>query len=225
MQLLLNRVLVVGSGVIIGLGILPAYAQISDRQVDVLVEALRQAAPQTGSAEDGLYSDWQVLPNNIPRWSESCIGRMISPSEFDADPGIARDIITCVMQDVLREEYRNSGSDEAVAVRRSAAWWMTGDPTRYDSGDTASYTQQVFSLYQQQLNSTTAPSQPQAESIAPSEPQPSVYDRYMEAGYTATEQRDYETALLYFKRALDERPGDIYAQQAIQNVEGYLTQP
>lgn len=43
----------------------------------------------------------------------------------------------------------------------------------------------------------------------------------MRAGYTATEQRDYDTALLYFKRALDERPNDTFAEQAIHNVEGY----
>ncbi|HEY9663291.1 MAG TPA: hypothetical protein V6C65_33000, partial [Allocoleopsis sp.] len=46
-------------------------------------------------------------------------------------------------------------------------------------------------------------------------------DRYMAAGYEATQQRNYETALLYFRRALDERPNDSYAQQAIQNVERY----
>ncbi|WP_416669216.1 hypothetical protein [Egbenema bharatensis] len=45
----------------------------------------------------------------------------------------------------------------------------------------------------------------------------------MAAGYEATEQRDYETALIYFQRALDERPNDPYAQQAIQNVEQYRT--
>jgi hypothetical protein len=44
----------------------------------------------------------------------------------------------------------------------------------------------------------------------------------MEAGYTATQQRNYPTALLYFKRALDERPNDSFAMQAIQNVEAYL---
>ncbi|MDX2231468.1 MAG: ARC6/PARC6 family protein [Leptolyngbyaceae cyanobacterium bins.349] len=48
------------------------------------------------------------------------------------------------------------------------------------------------------------------------------YDRYMLAGYAATNRRDHATALVYFKRALDERPEDSYATQAIRNVEGYL---
>jgi hypothetical protein len=48
------------------------------------------------------------------------------------------------------------------------------------------------------------------------------YSRYMRIGYTATQQRDYQTALINFRRALEERPGDTYASRAIQNVEGYI---
>lgn len=44
----------------------------------------------------------------------------------------------------------------------------------------------------------------------------------MRIGYTATQQRDYQTALINFRRALEERPGDTYASRAIQNVEGYI---
>jgi hypothetical protein len=49
-----------------------------------------------------------------------------------------------------------------------------------------------------------------------------LFDRYMQAGYAATNRRDHQTALIYFKRALDERPDDPYATQAIRNVESYL---
>lgn len=49
-----------------------------------------------------------------------------------------------------------------------------------------------------------------------------LFDRYMLAGYAATNQRNHQTALIYFKRALDERPDDPYALQAIRNVESYL---
>jgi hypothetical protein len=48
------------------------------------------------------------------------------------------------------------------------------------------------------------------------------YDRYMQAGYAATQKRDHEAALRYFKRALDERPGNLYATRAIENTERYL---
>lgn len=248
--------LIVGIGIILGLAILPAQAQVSERQIGALVEALRQAAPQTGNAADGLYSDWQVQPDNISRWSKACLGKLISPADFAASPVTARNILVCVMRDVYQDEYRSS-DNEAIAVRRAAAWWMTGDPSRYDSGDTATYTQRVLNLYQQQLgaaaSSSPAPSSPASSSPAPSstpsfgstiatpppdtatpsssgeaatsssQSQTTAYDRYMQAGYAATEKRDYDTALLYFKRALDERPDDTYAQRAIGNVERYRT--
>lgn len=230
MRLLVRRWIegsIIAIAIGISLGVLPAQAQ-SDQQVRSLVEALRQAAPQTGNSNDGLYSDWQIQASNIPRWSQACIGKTLTPQEFEADLETARSILVCVMRDVLNEEYRNSGNDEAIAIRRAAAWWMTGDPSRYDSGETAAYTQKVLSFYQQQSatpaatvqpNSTQQPSSQAEASPAPSQSTP--YDRYMRAGYAAVEQKNYEAALLHFQRALDERPNDSYAQRAIQNVERY----
>jgi hypothetical protein len=202
----------------------PAQAQVTHDQVRALVEALRLAAPQTGIADDGLYSDWQIKPENIPRWSRSCIGQELSVAEFEASPDTARTIVGCVMQDVLNEAYDDSGNNETIAVRRAASWWMTGDPNRYNSGDTAIYTQRVFDFYQQQRGSLAAPSA--TASTAPASapavsPAPPLFDRYMQAGYSATDARDYDTALLHFRRALDERPNDPYARQAIENVERY----
>ncbi|MBE9115162.1 hypothetical protein IQ249_04540 [Lusitaniella coriacea LEGE 07157] len=48
------------------------------------------------------------------------------------------------------------------------------------------------------------------------------YERYMRIGYDATERKDYQTALINFRRALEERPGDSYATDAIQNVQTYI---
>ncbi len=218
--------LIVSLGVILAAGTLPAQAQVSDRQVSALVEALRQAAPQTGRADDGLYSDWQIMPGNIPRWSRSCIGRELSPTEFEASPDIARSVVTCVMRDVLQDEYAASGNNEILAVRRSAAWWMRGDPSQYNSSEIADYVQRVVSAYEGQRGNATAAAAPQSSpSSGQQPPQTSEFDRYMAAGYAATQERDYATALIYFQRALDERPNNSYAQQAIQNVEQYRTNP
>lgn len=194
----------------VGLGVLPVHAQLSDAQVGKVVEALRQAAPDTGKKDDGLYSDWQVKPDNIPRWSKNCTGRELSPTEFDANPTAARSVVTCIVRDVLRDEYRVVGNNELVAVRRVAAWWMTGDAGRYRSADISPYVEKVVSFYQQPAGK--AP-------LSPTNAKGTVYDRYMQAGYAATQQKDSQTALLYFRRALDERPNDPFATQAIRNVE------
>ena len=49
------------------------------------------------------------------------------------------------------------------------------------------------------------------------------YEANMEAGYNATEASDYEAALTYFQAALQLRPRDYYAAQAIRNVYTYLS--
>lgn len=49
-----------------------------------------------------------------------------------------------------------------------------------------------------------------------------VYEENMEAGYDATEGSDYEAALSYFQAALEIRPNDYYAAQALRNVYTYL---
>ena len=51
-----------------------------------------------------------------------------------------------------------------------------------------------------------------------------TYAEAMAIGYAATDARDYQTALINFRRALAERPGDIYATTAIRNVDLYILQ-
>jgi hypothetical protein len=122
---------------------------MSDAQVGALVEALRQAAPQTDTPNNGLYSDWQVKAENIPRWSNQCIGRELTPTQFQDSPVTARGILVCVMRDVLRDEYKASSNNESVAVQRAASWWLTGDANQYTSDSTAPYTQKVLDFYRQ----------------------------------------------------------------------------
>lgn len=126
-----------------------ANSPVSDAQVGALVEALRLAAPQTGTENDGLYSEWQIKPENIPRWSKQCTEKELTPTQFEASPVTARAILVCVMRDVLGEQYNASSNDESVAVQRAASWWMTGDPNQYSSGSTAAYTNKVLGFYKQ----------------------------------------------------------------------------
>jgi len=134
----------------LGISTLPAAAQqVSEAQVSALVEALRKAAPPN-TPNDGMYSQWQILPGNIPRWSKLCIKQELTPQQFEADTAKARSVITCIVRDTLREEYKASGNNELAAVKRSACWWMTGESTACKSGDTAIYVQKVVSFYQQQ---------------------------------------------------------------------------
>jgi hypothetical protein len=134
----------------LGLQALPAAAQsVTDAQVSALVEALRQAAPPQ-TANDGMYSQWQVLPNNISRWAKFCTKQALTPQQFEADATKAKSIVTCIVGDLLRDEYKASSNNELTAVRRAACWWMTGDSAACKSGATATYADKVIGVYQQQ---------------------------------------------------------------------------
>lgn len=126
----------------------PVWGQISDSQVVALVEALRLVTSNSSGRNDGLESAWNIKPENITRWSRLCIGEELTPEEFNLDRTKAQYILVCVMEDVLRNEYPLSGDDENIAVRRAAAWWVSGDANLYDRGEFRHYTQQVLNLYQ-----------------------------------------------------------------------------
>ena len=131
----------------------PSQAQIGDKQVAALVEALRLSAPNTGNPNDGLYSDWKVKWENILRWSKRCTGTEMEPAEFEANAEKARAVIACIMGKILREQYQIS-NDESVAVRRAASWWMMGDPDKYDTTPTNSYTLKVLDFYRRVRDQT-----------------------------------------------------------------------
>lgn len=126
-------------------------AAITEKEINALVEALRLAAPQTGKEDDGLYSDWQIKPSNITRWSKRCLDKPLTPAQFAADDTQARQVLACKMGEVLKEHYEASGEDELEAVKRTAAWWMTGQA----ESPASAYTDKVVNFYQQQLTEVT----------------------------------------------------------------------
>ena len=71
----------------------------------------------------------------------------MTPDQFAADPALARQVVACVMGNVLREQLAASNNNEIVAVQRAAAWWMSGDPEQYRNGATGDYTLKVLEAY------------------------------------------------------------------------------
>lgn len=223
------RSTVIGAlGVTAALIALPVSAQVSNTLVTRTVEALRQAS-KPENPNTGLYSDWQVKANNIPRWSRFCLGREVTISEFQNNAATAQSIVTCIVRDVLKQEARTSSNNDELAVQRVASWWMTGDANQYNGGASA-YARKVLGFYRSsntaQSGSTEKPTgtteKPATGAVSQLRRQQTFYDRYMVAGYEASRRKDPKTALLYFRRALDERPNDQFALQAIRNTESAL---
>jgi hypothetical protein len=298
-----------------GLSLLPHTALAQSRgstpefeRANRVAEALRQVTLLGNSRNPGYYSDWQVKGDRIPLWSRQCLGQSLTPEAFEANKSAATSTVTCIVQDMLRQEIRSAKNDEGLAIRRIAAWWVTGDPSRYDEANIAAYTKRVLTTYQpngpitaavpapakpisvapiatavnpnptntlppiangsglpgtispggqlrvpteilppvkpRQAVVTPAPVQPTpvvtptpiatptpvvtpspAPSASSNTPTPikangtNFYDRYMQEGYVASRAKDYAKALLFFRRALDERPEDNYAATAIKNME------
>lgn len=198
---------------------LPVQAQTAT-QVERVVEALRQAS-KPEKPTPGLYSDWQVKPENVQRWSRQCLQRELSIAQFQSNVSDSRAVVTCVVKDAFKDELQASKNNEALAVQRVAAWWLTGDPNRYDSPEASPYVKRVLSFYQPKATVKQPATKPTPAETpkAVQGKQSTFYDRYMQAGYTALQKKDAETAQLYFNRALDERPNDKFAQEAMRSVE------
>ncbi|MDM9381120.1 hypothetical protein QUB80_10430 [Chlorogloeopsis sp. ULAP01] len=142
------------AGMIVSLGFLPSLAQaqkpVSDYQVSTMVEALRLAAPKTDTSNDGLYSAWQVKPETLKSWSKYCLKKEVTPMQFENNPALARQVVSCIMRRELNNQYTARQNNEIAAMRGVACWWMTGYYTGCKDGLTGAYVQKVVDYYQQQ---------------------------------------------------------------------------
>ena len=223
-----------------------AQAQVTPRQVTILVEAFRDIAKQSTSKSKTLHSDWRISERNIGPWSKQCLQRDLTPQDFDRDPETVTKVVTCIVNGVFQTEYQTANNDEALAIRRVSSWWRTGDANTYEIPETVTYADRILKAYQKRnggkafatnsgeigltssigatpVEMKVAEKKPAAKKPATIVPvsagRSTVYDRYMQAGYQANEKKDSSKALLFFRRALDERPNDNYATTAIQNAE------
>ncbi|MBV6626282.1 MAG: hypothetical protein KI793_25670 [Rivularia sp. (in: Bacteria)] len=146
------------SGVIVTLGLLPitvqAQQQSLNTQVAAMVESLRLAAPKTGTANDGYYSEWQVKPETLKSWSNFCLKKEVSPAEFENNSQLARQVVSCVVQRELKGQLEATNNNQTQAVRATACWWMTGKYKGCNSGFSADYVKKVLDYYQKLKIST-----------------------------------------------------------------------
>jgi len=63
---------------------------------------------------------------------------------------------------------------------------------------------------------------PPTNQTTPASDYPCDFTQCMNVGYAAMQQEDYQTALINFRRALEQRPGNTYATEAIQNAEAAI---
>jgi hypothetical protein len=128
------------------LAVLPCSIVAAEIQaVAHLVEALRLAAPNT--KDPSLYTEWKMQAGAIASWTRRCVGVQIAPTDLAENPIMTRDTVSCVIEPVLSEQISQAGGNEELGVRRTAAWWMTGDAAQYQAKGIATYLDRVLGYY------------------------------------------------------------------------------
>jgi hypothetical protein len=130
-----------------GAGAVPE--RIKPAQLNAFVEALRLTAPPQ-RANDGVYSDWQMLPGIIPNWTKQCLGKSLSPAAFESDRAAAKKTVSCIAGRKLDRRLQATG-DSRLAVRQTACWWMTGKDNGCEAGAAAEYVRRVEEFYRKRV--------------------------------------------------------------------------
>lgn len=96
------------------------------------------------NARTGAAGKYQVLPSNIPSWTQKHYHQMLTPEQFQANPKAQEAVFNGEMSDYLRQAKRaNPSADDTTIKRMAAAAWYGGpgrmhrydDPTVFRLGE------------------------------------------------------------------------------------------
>lgn len=82
----------------------------------------------SGSGAMGLG---QIMPENLGAWSQECLGRSLTSSEFLQSAQLQTQIIDCKLQQYWEISLKSAHNNRQEAVRRVASWWYSGDPHKF----------------------------------------------------------------------------------------------
>ena len=90
--------------------------------------------------DSGAVGYGQVMPENIPTWSQEALGVVLTPAQFKASPLLQQRVIQYKLGQYWRDALDRAAGDEALAVKIVASRWYSGNPDFYRS-TTPQYTQ------------------------------------------------------------------------------------
>ncbi|HEY9597810.1 MAG TPA: peptidoglycan DD-metalloendopeptidase family protein [Cyanophyceae cyanobacterium] len=105
----------------------PSLAQAPS--LDRLMKAI--ATQESGGRTDLINNDsgasgkWQIMPSNIPSWSQAALGREVGHAEFMASPQLQYTIAKHRLGLYLNQETQPARSEEEI-IRRVASLWYSG---------------------------------------------------------------------------------------------------
>jgi len=127
----------------------PVLSSISLPQTEIAPEVLliRQAiiGQESGAnfrainLHSGALGYAQVMPENLPRWSQEALGYVVSKRDFLARPDLQIAIVDFKLNQYWQRSFAASNGNVAIAIQRVAAWWYSGKPEKYTSTATQFY--------------------------------------------------------------------------------------
>ena len=76
--------------------------------------------------DSGALGIGQVMPENVPEWTQRHLGRSMTPQEFLANPAAQERVVSGQIAQNL-QDLRSAGYEGEELIRRAAATWYAGD--------------------------------------------------------------------------------------------------
>lgn len=167
------------------------YAKL-ERLKTAIIEQESGTEASLLNPDSGAIGLGQVMPENVPSWTKQCLGRELTPAEFQKDARAQNEVIDCKLEQYWKTA-KSSTTDEKV--RDVAAIWYAGNaaaknstaPQPYGNNvypSIQSYTYQVLDRFEALTEEAGADSRPATEEtvelpdLAPeSEPRDRADDR------------------------------------------------
>jgi len=93
--------------------------------------------------DSGALGLGQVMPDNLPGWSQEALGRQVSVEEFLASAEVQQQIIRFKLAQYWQSAIAQT-ADLEIACQRVAATWYSGDPTLYQNVTPQIYKGRVY---------------------------------------------------------------------------------
>jgi Transglycosylase SLT domain len=111
-------------------------AQTGFNQADDLYTRIVQQEsggdPTQINPDSGAIGLGQVMPENVPSWTEQCLGQSMTPDAFAADADAQKKTVDCKLKEYLAAAQER-GESAFDGCRSVAAAWYSGDPSLKDS--------------------------------------------------------------------------------------------
>jgi hypothetical protein len=90
---------------------------------------------KSGSGAIGLG---QVMPENVGPWTQRWLGKRMTPEEFRRNPEAQRRVVSAQFRQNLNDQIA-AGYEPAIALRRAAAIWYSGQADKYNDAKPQSW--------------------------------------------------------------------------------------